>query len=280
MSATLATPVRPWALRLLPHFPHVASRVLALVTDEDTATRKVSEIIRTDPSFTAEILRIANSALYGRGRQITTVALAVTRLGLERTKACATLFAVNSMVKPVLRLEALRKCWVHSLVSAIVTEELARAAGVPTGTAYTVGLLHDLGTLGLMAAYPEEYNRMLEVSTEYGFDMVRTERDLFEIDHCAAGAYLADEWNFPDEMGVAIATHHLDPNPGDASLNSLVRLGWRLADALGYQAFAMDQLWSYEDLVDAAVDASGSWLGRGAEEARAELADRLSQCPM
>jgi HD-like signal output (HDOD) protein len=56
---------------------------------------------------------------------------------------------------------------------------------------YTAGLLHNLGALGLMSAYPSEYSRMLEVSRDFGFDLLNTERDLFEIDHCAAGAWLA-----------------------------------------------------------------------------------------
>ena len=47
------------------------------------------------------------------------------------------------------------------------------------------GLLHNLGTLGLMSAYPDEYPRMLEVSNDFGFDLLNTERDLFEIDYCA-----------------------------------------------------------------------------------------------
>ena len=53
----------------------------------------------------------------------------------------------------------------------------------------------------MMSAYPDEYSRMLEVSDDFGFDLLNTERDLFEIDHCAAGAYLAQDWGFPDELG-------------------------------------------------------------------------------
>jgi HD-like signal output (HDOD) protein len=78
-------------------------------------------------------------------------------------------------------------------------------------TAYTAGLLHNLGTLGLMSAYPEEYSRMLDVTQEFGFDLLQTERDLFDIDHCLAGCYLAQDWDFPDELAAAIAVHHEDP---------------------------------------------------------------------
>jgi putative nucleotidyltransferase with HDIG domain len=275
MSDLLAKPVRPWALRLLPPFPAVANRILALVNNGDVAAKQIGEIIKLDPSFTAEILRVANSALFGVRREITTVNFAVTLLGLDRVKAMATLIAVNAMVKPVLRIEALRKFWVHSLVTAILTEESARVSRTTLESAYTAGLLHNLGTLGLMAAYPEEYTRMLDVSDEYGFDLLRTERDLFEIDHCAAGAYLAQEWNFPDEIAAVIATHHDEP-AGDASLYSLVQISWRLADLLGYVAFPPDKPWTYDELVAMIPHAKSSWVGAGVEEAKAEVASRLS----
>ena len=64
-----------------------------------------------------------------------------------------------------------------------VTDLAARLARLDGEVAYTTGLLHNLGTLGLMSAYPDEYSRMLEVSNDFGFDLLQTERDLFEIDH-------------------------------------------------------------------------------------------------
>jgi len=57
---------------------------------------------------------------------------------------------------------ALRKVWIHSLVTALIAEEASRVARVACDTAYTAGLLHNLGTLGLMSAFPDEYSRMLE----------------------------------------------------------------------------------------------------------------------
>lgn len=89
-------------------------------------------------------------------------------LGINRVKTMATMVAVNRMVRSSVRVAALRKVWVHSLVTALIAEEAARVSGVAADAAYTAGLLHNLGTLGLMSAYPEEYSRMLEVTQEFG----------------------------------------------------------------------------------------------------------------
>jgi HD-like signal output (HDOD) protein len=162
----------------------------------------------------------------------------------------------------------------------MISEEAARVSGLSRDSAYTLGLLHNLGTLGLMSAYPDEYSRMLEVSNDYGFDLIQTERDLFEIDHCAAGQYLAQDWDFPDVVANAIATHHDEPVRNELSLDNAIKIAWRLADTLGYAAFSPDKLWSYEDLIDLLPDVGSSWLGSSAEAATEELRSRLAAAPL
>ena len=275
MPQRLAKPARPWALRLLPPFPAVAQRLLSLVDNDSAAAGQISECIKLDPTFTAEILRVANSALFGASREIYSVKHAVNLLGINRVKAMAVLIAVNAMVKPAMRIEALRRFWVHSLVTALLTEESAKISKSSHEGAYTAGLLHNLGVLGLMSAYPEEYASMIEVSTEFGLDLLGAERDLFEIDHCAAGAWLATEWNFPEPIVTAIAGHQEEPHKS-AALSSLVQIGWRLADVVGFGAFPMEKPWAYETLVSLIPNQTTSWLTAGANVVEGEITSRLS----
>ena len=123
--------------------------------------------------------------------------------------------------------------WLHSLATAVIAEEPSRVSRVARDSAYTTGLLHNLGCLGMMSAYPDEYSRMLEVSNDFGFDLLETERDLFEIDHCAAGAYLAQDWDFPDEIAAPSPPTTTSPSPGGCDLYTITQVSWRLADTLG-----------------------------------------------
>src|SRR5580704_12439154 len=131
MPQLLAHPQAPWALRLLPPFPAVAQRVLALVSNENVQVQELGDLVKMDPSFSAELLRFANSALFGTRREIKSTSQAIVMLGLDRVKTMATLVAVNRMVRSSLRMEALRKIWIHSLVTALIAEEAARVSGVP-----------------------------------------------------------------------------------------------------------------------------------------------------
>jgi HD-like signal output (HDOD) protein len=275
----IARPQAPWALRLVPPFPAIAQRLLGLVSQEDVSIRQVYELVKMDPSFSAELLRFANSALFGLRREVKSLPQAIGIVGLDRVKTMATFVALNRMVRSSVRVEALRKIWLHSLVTAVIADEAGRMSYIARDTAYTAGLLHNLGTLGLMSAYPDEYSRMLEVSNDFGFDLLRTERDLFEIDHCAAGAYLAQDWDFPDELAAAIAIHHDDPVLGESSLDNLVKVSWRMADTLGFAAFSPQRAWAYEELT-AFLPKSASWLSTDAESARRELDARISSAPV
>jgi len=276
----LARPQAPWALRLVPPFPAVAQRLLALVGQEDVNVQDVGAVVKMDPSFSAELLRFANSALFGSRREIKSLTRAITIVGLERVKTMATLVAMNRMVRHSVRLQALRKVWLHSLVTATLMEEAARLCHLPRDGAYTLGLLHNLGTLGMMSAYPDEYSRMLEVSNDFGFNLLETERDLFEIDHCLAGAYLAQDWDYPDDLAAAIAMHHDDPVPGEVSIENLIRICWRLSDTLGYAAFSPDREWPYDELLAFVPNAGSCWFGESMDAACQELSRRLSEVPI
>jgi putative nucleotidyltransferase with HDIG domain len=278
MPKLLAKAERPWALRLLPPFPAVANRVLSVVSSDDVDAGEIGAMIKIDPTFTAEILRVANSALFGFRREITSVGHAVAALGLNRVKSIATYIALNAMVKPALKVEALRRVWMHSLVTALLTEEFARTSNSCFDLAYTAGMLHNLGSLGMMSAYPEEYNRMLEVSSECGFDLISTERDLFEIDHAAAGAHLAEEWDFPGTIIEAIATHHDAPARG-SGLANLVRVAWRLADVLGFAAFPHHDPHTYEELIAMVPRTKASWFDDSCDGVRTVIQKRLEEMP-
>ena len=93
MTAPTARPQAPWALRLLPPFPAIAHRILSLASQEDVGAHEIGRLIKLDPSFSAELLRFANSALFGAQREITSLTQAVARLGMERVRSMATFVA-------------------------------------------------------------------------------------------------------------------------------------------------------------------------------------------
>lgn len=280
MSTSLARPQAPWALSLVPPFPAIAHRVLALASQEHVGSRDVGELVGLDPSFSAEVLSFANSALFGARCRVNSLPQAVAMLGMNRLKTMATFVAVNNLVRSSEHASALRRIWVHSVVTAIIAEESARILRLSSDFAYTVGLLHNLGVLGLMSEYFDEYSRMIDVYRDFGFDLLQTERDLFEIDHCEAGAYLAQDWSLPDGLVAAIGTHHEEPVADERSIDNIIRVSWRLSDTLGYGAIVSAREWPFEELLAFIPGSPHSWLGQSVESAKAGIDTRLAGSPL
>jgi HD-like signal output (HDOD) protein len=223
----------PWALADLPPFPQVATRLLELLSHDDAHITGVGRIIAAEPVFAARVLQMANSPLFALQTQVKTISHAIVLLGLDRVRAITVTRALEDFVGPVLKSKALRACWQNSLACALLSEKLARPCKMDTDFAYVAGLLRDIGRLALIVKYPDSYINLLVVSGEQGFDLIDTERELFDIDHCQAGVWLMGKWPFPPELSEVVAKHH-DPPSGPFRMVHLVRIAGLLADALGF----------------------------------------------
>jgi len=223
---------RYWALRELPAFPSIATKLLQLASDPNVDVNKLAGLLRSDASFSAEMLRRANSALYGLSSEVSSLRQAVMLLGLDQIKSLALALCIGSYLRSALNLAPLRRCWRHSLTTAILAEKSATPA--QADIAYTAGILHDIGLFGLMVNYPNEYASMLVVAQENQFDLLATERALFDLDHCEAGAWLARQWKFPRGIEDVTLRHHIRPENDDLSMPAHIYRASAVASALGF----------------------------------------------
>jgi putative nucleotidyltransferase with HDIG domain len=228
----------PWALDKLPPFPMVASRLMQLLAKEDPDISEVGQLISAEPVFATRVLQMANSPLFALTAQVKTLSHAIVVLGLARVKSITVTRAVGDFVAPVLSVRSLRVCWQNSLAGALLAEKLARACKLDPDVAYVAGLLRDIGRLALLVKYPDSYANLLAVSSEHAFDLMNTERELFDVDHCQAGAWLMSRMPFPPEFAEVVAHHHDAPGDGPLGLVRLIRIADRMADALGFAVIA------------------------------------------
>jgi putative nucleotidyltransferase with HDIG domain len=195
---------------------------------------KIQALLNTDAALAADVLRLANSPLISARAEIKSVLQAVVLLGLDRIKALVTTLALRGFVTNAARKDTLHRCWRHSLATAVICERLARFFPVCKETCYTAGLLHDIGRLALLTAGSGQYERALSIEHPAGFDLLEYERSTFEIDHCEAGLWILEQWEFPPELRGVVALHHTAPGPGSSDLLRIVYAGWQTATLLGY----------------------------------------------
>lgn len=223
------------SLANIPAFPAVVLRVLDIASQENPDFDLLVREITSDATLSAQVLRLANSPLFGCAAQISTVQRAVVALGTAQVQSLVMSVATANYSRAALRTEAMQKCWRHTLATAILSREVARAAGMPPEQAYSLGLLHDIGRLGLLVAWPDDYNRILQEADRDSILLLDLEKRLFTMDHCEVGCRLVEQWKLPPEFQVVAGRHH-DAPAGSTEFDSLriASLGCRLADALGY----------------------------------------------
>jgi HD-like signal output (HDOD) protein len=209
---------------------------MQLLRSEETRLKELSDLICTDQSFSAEVLRLANSPLFGFRTEIKGILQAIALLGAERIKAVAFTVGMQTYLEEPLKIPVLRNCWRHNLACAIIAEKLGHVSLMEEDFAYTAGLLHDIGRLALMVAEPVRYARLVIEAEESPFNILEREREWFDIDHCEAGRWLVENWKLPPVFGMVAAHHHLEFRQRSFDIIALVHASCRLSDAIGYLA--------------------------------------------
>lgn len=196
---------------LLPPLPTVVIELLREIQDPKSTASSVAEVASSDPSLAASLLRTANSAAMGLSRTITSVSEAVSYLGFGTVKAMVIRLRLDEVLLPKNE-QAARDAddlWVHSLAVSYAAESLARrVGGVDHGFVATLGLLHDIGKLAVLAQLPEQAAKLWNTPPAEGSHRLAAEASALGIDHAGLGANLAAKWKLPADLVQAIRWHH------------------------------------------------------------------------
>jgi HD-like signal output (HDOD) protein len=138
----------------LPVFPLVAGRLVELLERPEAELSEVAQLIAQDPVIAAQVLRVANSALYAAAVPVESLATAVLRLGLRETTSVALTAAYRSLYDLESRAEreafpeVWSALWHDSLVCAYGARLVAREleAGAPERV-FLAAMLRNLGSV-------------------------------------------------------------------------------------------------------------------------------------
>lgn len=104
-------------------------------------------------------------------------------------------------------------------------------------SAYTAGLLHDIGCFAMLSCWPREYDSLL--ATCPPADLLQREVQTLGVNHAEAGAFLLQHWGLPVELVEVSREHHGPLSEKKDKLVELVSWGCRLSDAIGYSLTAI-----------------------------------------
>jgi HD-like signal output (HDOD) protein len=159
--------------------PAIAGRVIELLVRNDGG---LTEVVESDPSLCAVVVRAANSAHLGLSRRVGGVRQAMVLLGEDATTALAVARTADLVFEEGDDAPSPPSwVWPHAVAVATASSALARRMGVNPEHAYTAGLLQNLWVL-----MGERHDG----------------------DHGERAASLLETWNFPESIVGAVRNHH------------------------------------------------------------------------
>ena len=239
----------PWAYLRLPPFPQVAVRVLQLVANENVQLHELCDLVSSDAAFASEVLTVANSALYAPRYPASSILQAIAVLGADTLQGMCITVGVRAYLGKAMSKPAMRALWRHSLACGLIAQKLAAGGLVDECTAYTAGILHDIGRIALTVIQPKDYAELLEAHRGEASSILAFEREIFGWDHCEAGQRLVAGWKLPKEFAEVVLEHHVARRTDGAwGLSELVKISCAMADAIGYPAFGGCEATAYGEL--------------------------------
>lgn len=218
----------------LPRLNPNATRLLTVTAEVDRALEAFEQIFNSDPSLAAEVLRLANSAEFGLRARVTNIKFALILLGTERTRSLAVSIVMSRYSRNVPGKVDTRLFWLHSVATAVIAEEMGKSVRAHIPLAYTAGLTHDLGRLGLLLTEGQSYLDSLNRAFLSEDEAERLEKMRFGFTHSEAGAYLAQTWHFPPVLCNCIKTHHEHSQSHDDELARITQAACGMASELGF----------------------------------------------
>jgi putative nucleotidyltransferase with HDIG domain len=209
--------IRPDQLRqrisALPALPKAALDALSALRDEETSAEQCAGRIARDPALTARTLQLANSAFYGLAGRVGTVRDAVQMLGRRTLASALTAAVVSDQIREV-RCEGFDFAgfWRHAAGTAIAARAVARELHLDEESAFTAGLLHDIGRLALAAYFPQQLAVVLRRARADDLPPYQVEAELMHVDHAELGATIIAQWRLPAALVEAIRHHHAPPS--------------------------------------------------------------------
>jgi HD-like signal output (HDOD) protein len=193
----------------LPPFPNTVLELTAVLSSPSVDVKKAGKLIRTDPSLSAQVLRLCNSPMFGLRSRVLSIEQATILLGTERLRSLALTCSLVDYSGFGLPREQVTNFWRHSFLAALLSERLAKAIEYSEKEqAYIAGLLHDIGQVPQWMLAVEEKTIYKTAPPANWADNTSIERDHFGMDHCAIGSSMALSWNFMPSFIDVLGYHH------------------------------------------------------------------------
>lgn len=196
-------------IKQLPVIPKLLHELMQDFSNDNSRIEDIAKKIAMDQVISAKVLKMANSAAYRRGAEITSIEQAVIRLGFNALRSLVVASGLMTSFRTPSNFDK-NKFWVDNFQVATIAKALAAdCRAIEPETAFTCALLHNIGELLIQSTLPEEAS-LINMAISRGTSRIDAQREMLGYDYSQVGAELAKRWSLSDTFVRAIA-QQLDP---------------------------------------------------------------------
>lgn len=197
------------AVERMPALPEIVQKLLGLDSQSNEYFDEVLRVLEEEPAFAARVLSAANSAASAPVHPITTLPMAMTRLGPRG--AVSRILAVGVLQSARPGSPSALAAWRHAIQVATLARNLAaqqRSPELLPDEVYAAGLLHDVGRLVLLEEQPELYFELEAEGDECAPDRLHREKVKLGTTHTELGHLACARLRIPEAVAVVTRDHH------------------------------------------------------------------------
>jgi HD-like signal output (HDOD) protein len=255
----------------LPAAPQIFTRLSLLLDDVNADLDKIVNLISIDTGLTARVLRLSNSVFFRGSSAVQSLDEAINRVGFREVHKMVGMAMTEQLFKdglPAYRMNA-SQVWENSVTTALAMESIAREGGHDEQSAYTVGILRQIGKLVLGKIIEKEQPG---ATCPDDLDILSWERARLNITSHEAAAYILESWKLPRPVCLGMRFHHEpEAHANDGPTGAQLHLAGWVAGMLEVSTKSESVLWELnQDRLDLA-GVSESFMQDCADSARNEL---------
>ncbi len=196
-------------IETLPQFPENIVTLQRLLADPNHEISDIAREISVDPSMTADLLKLVNSAQFMLPKRVDNIVEAVKLVGTKGVRNLLYSYGTQKVLGE--KYSEMRSMWTHAYRAAFYAYILAKSFKRKKellDDVYVGGILHDLGQIVIASMHPELLDRITRVCRDKGIPAKLLEDFSIGLNHAEVGALIARKWNFPEQLISAIRYHH------------------------------------------------------------------------
>jgi putative nucleotidyltransferase with HDIG domain len=193
----------------------IAAQYLPKLLQSQFQPSALIDIIESDPALTLRILSLISSSGSSLPDGRFSLSKALQKLPAHQVRNAILSIRINQTVStddsPNSYNISLKKgLYIHSLAVACCAKEIAELATpqMDQQLAYCAGLLHDIGKLAMDQTMPRSFARICEEAKSTEQCTQTVEQKHLGTDHTIIGKHLAQKWQLPNLIILAIWLHH------------------------------------------------------------------------